>query len=421
MSMFRSGSLMFRIATAAGLAADSIRAHKLRSALTLLGIVIGVGSVVLVGAAIEGLGSYAEESTSKVFGTDSFLVAQVAVVGRSTRSERAAKLRRNKRIGKDELDYLRTTTGDEILYSPYRVRIEDVKRGDRTYEGASILGVAAALADIREVAVEQGRFFTEQEERNRQNVCVIGDEIRTTLFAGSSPLEQKIKIQGIEFSVVGVQEKLGSMGGQSQDNQVYVPSPVFTRLFGPERSMAIFGRPRPDTGLDLAAGLDVTRVALRTRFKTKPGADDNFDTLTPDSIRGFIDQILGLVAAVVVPVTGISLVVGGIVVMNIMLVSVTERTREIGIRKSVGARRSDIQLQFLTEAVMLAAMGGLIGLTLGWGAAALLGLVLEVELPVTATYVVLALAVSSLTGIISGWYPASRAARLDPVVALRAE
>jgi len=412
---------MLRIATAAGLAADSIRAHKLRSALTLLGIVIGVGSVVLVGAAIEGLGSYAEESTSKVFGTDSFLVAQVAVVGRSTRSERAAKLRRNKRIGKDELDYLRTTTGDEILYSPYRVRIEDVKRGDRTYEGASILGVAAALADIREVAVEQGRFFTEQEERNRQNVCVIGDEIRTTLFAGSSPLEQKIKIQGIEFTVVGLQEKLGSMGGQSQDNQVYVPSPVFTRLFGPERSMAIFGRPRPDTGLDLAAGLDVTRVALRTRFKTKPGADDNFDTLTPDSIRGFIDQILGLVAAVVVPVTGISLVVGGIVVMNIMLVSVTERTREIGIRKSVGARRSDIQLQFLTEAVMLAAMGGLIGLTLGWGAAALLGLVLEVQLPVTATYVVLALAVSSLTGIISGWYPASRAARLDPVVALRAE
>ncbi|MBL8295548.1 MAG: ABC transporter permease [Bryobacterales bacterium] len=412
---------MLRIATAAGLAADSIRAHKLRSALTLLGIVIGVGSVVLVGAAIEGLGSYAEESTSKVFGTDSFLVAQVAVVGRSTRSERAAKLRRNKRIGKDELDYLRTTTGDEILYSPYRVRIEDVKRGDRTYEGASILGVAAALADIREVAVEQGRFFTEQEERNRQNVCVIGDEIRTTLFAGTSPLEQKIKIRGIEFTVVGVQEKLGSMGGQSQDNQVYVPSPVFTRLFGPERSMAIFGRPRPDTGMDLASGLDVTRVALRTRFKTKPGADDNFDTLTPDSIRGFIDQILGLVAAVVVPVTGISLVVGGIVVMNIMLVSVTERTREIGIRKSVGARRSDIQLQFLTEAVMLAAMGGLIGLTLGWGAAALLGLVLEVQLPVTATYVVLALVVSSLTGIISGWYPASRAARLDPVVALRAE
>jgi len=409
------------LATAARLAADSIRAHKLRSALTLLGIVIGVGSVVLVGAAIEGLGAYAEESTSKAFGTDSFLVAQVAVVGRSTRSERAAKLRRNKRIRKDELDYLRATTGQEMLYSPYRARIEDVKRAEQTFEGAAILGVSAALADIREVAVDQGRFFTEQEERNRQRVCVIGEEIRTTLFAGVSPLDQTIKIRGMEFTIVGVQEKLGSMGGQSQDNQVYLPSPVFTRLFGPDQSMAIFGRPRPETGMSLAEGLDVTRVALRSRFKTKPGADDNFDTLTPDSIRGFIDQILGLVTAIVIPVTAISLVVGGIVVMNIMLVSVTERTREIGIRKSVGAKRSDLQLQFLTEAVMLAAMGGFIGLALGWGAALVLGIVLAVQLPVTATYVVLAIAVSSLTGIISGWYPASRAARMDPVVALRAE
>ncbi|MCC6756237.1 MAG: ABC transporter permease, partial [Solirubrobacterales bacterium] len=247
--------------TAVGLAVDSIRAHKLRSALTLLGIVIGVGSVVLVGAAIEGLGAYAEESTSKAFGTDSFIVAQMAVVGRSTRSERAAKLKRNKRIRNDELDYLRATPGDEMLYSPYRMRVEDVKRGDQTYEGAAILGVAAALADIREVAIDQGRFFTEQEERNRQNVWVSGEELRTTLCADTSALEQVIKIRGIDFTVVGVQEKLGSMGGQSQDNQVYVPSPVFTRLFGPEQSMAIFGRPRPETGMSLEEGLDVTRVA----------------------------------------------------------------------------------------------------------------------------------------------------------------
>jgi putative ABC transport system permease protein len=173
--------------------------------------------------------------------------------------------------------------------------------------------------------------------------------------------------------------------------------------------------------MDLLTGLDVTRVALRTRFKTPPGADDNFDTLTPDSIRSFVDQILGLIAAVVVPVTCISLVVGGIVIMNIMLVSVTERTREIGIRKSMGARRADIQLQFLTEAVMLAALGGFIGLALGWAAAELLGVILKVALPITPTYVILAVVVSSLAGIVSGWYPASRAARMDPVVALRAE
>jgi putative ABC transport system permease protein len=173
--------------------------------------------------------------------------------------------------------------------------------------------------------------------------------------------------------------------------------------------------------MKLDAGLDVARVALRTRFKTPPGREDNFDTLTPDSIRSFVDQLLGLVAAIVVPVTAISLVVGGIVVMNIMLVSVTERTREIGIRKAMGARQSDIQLQFLTEAVMLAAAGGVMGLTLGWAASQVLSIVLEVALPVTITYVVLAIFVSSFAGIASGWYPASRAARLDPVVALRAE
>jgi putative ABC transport system permease protein len=319
------------------------------------------------------------------------------------------------------LEYLRLTTGDQVLYSPYRVRIEDVKRGDTTFEGASILGVSAQLAEIREIAVAQGRFITDQEERTRQNVCVIGDEIRTTLFPDVSPLDQFLKIRGLEFRIVGIQEKLGSVGGQSQDTQVYVSSATFTRLFGPESSFGIFGRPRPETGMKLDAGLDVARVALRTRFKTPPGREDNFDTLTPDSIRSFVDQLLGLVAAIVVPVTAISLVVGGIVVMNIMLVSVTERTREIGIRKAMGARQSDIQLQFLTEAVMLAAAGGVMGLTLGWAASQVLSIVLEVALPVTITYVVLAIFVSSFAGIASGWYPASRAARLDPVVALRAE
>jgi putative ABC transport system permease protein len=414
-------AVWFRLATAVGLAAESIRAHKLRSALTLLGIVVGVGSVVLVGAAIEGLSSYAGESTARAFGTESFQVAQIAQSGRATRTERAAKLRRNKRIRVEDLEHLRAVTGDRILYSPYRQRIEDVKRGERTVEGARILGVSAALAEIREIAIEEGRFLTEQEERTRQSVCVIGDGIRSALFPGTSPLNETVRIRGLDFKVVGVEEKLGSVNGQNQDEAVYVTHAVFTRLFGPEPSIAIFGRARPETGLDLNSGLDLARAALRTRFKVRPGAEDNFDTLTPDSIRGFVGQILGLIAAVVVPVTGISLVVGGIVVMNIMLVSVTERTREIGIRKSLGARRADIQLQFLTESVMLAAGGGLIGLALGWAGAAGLSAGLGVALPVTGAYVILALLVSSLVGILSGWYPARRAARMDPVEALRAE
>ncbi|MEZ5355866.1 MAG: ABC transporter permease [Bryobacteraceae bacterium] len=403
------------------MAADSIRAHKLRSALTLLGVIIGVASVVLVGAAIDGLGVYAEESTAKAFGSDSYLVAQIAQVGRSTRKERAEKLKRNKRITNDELEYLRLTTGGQVQYSPYRVRIDDVRRDNILFEGATIIGVAATMADLRDLAIVDGRFFTDQEERMRQSVCIIGDEIRQNLFEGVSPLGKAIKIRGIDFRVVGQQDKLGAVGGRSQDNQVWIPSPSFTRIFGPETSMAIFGRPRPDSGLDFYSGLDLTRVALRTRFKTPPGAEDNFDILTPDSIRSFVDQILGLVAAVVVPVTCISLVVGGIVIMNIMLVSVTERTREIGIRKAIGAKRADIMLQFLIEAIILSLCGGAIGLALGSAGAYILGIVLAVDLPVTATYVILAVVVSSMAGILSGWYPASRAADMDPVAALRAE
>ncbi len=411
----------YSLATAYTLAVDSIRAHKLRSILTLLGIIIGVASVVMVGAAIDGLGVYAEQSTAKAFGTESYLVAQIAQVGRSTPTERAAKLRRNKRIRMEDVEYLRQTTGDQILYSPYRVRIEDAKRNNDTFEGASILGVSAALAEIRDVAVEQGRFFTEQEERARQNVCVIGVEVAQALFPDGSPLGQSLKVRGFDFLVVGLQEKLGSVGGQSQDNQIYMPVASFNRLFGVDPSMAVFGKPRPGTGLNLESGLDVTRSALRSRFGTKPGETDNFDTLTPDAIRGFVDQILGLVKAVVIPVTMISLVVGGVVIMNIMLVSVTERTREIGIRKALGARHDDIMLQFLVEAVLLSIMGGAIGLALGAGFAALLSIVLAVNLPVTMTYVVLALVVSTLAGVVSGWYPASRAALMDPITALRAE
>lgn len=412
------------VLTAFRIAIDSLRAHKLRTFLTLLGVIIGVSSVVMVGAAIEGLGNFAEQTTAKTFGSNSFLVAQIASSQRLTRSERAEKLKRNKKIRAEDLTYLRATTGSDILYSPYVQRFEDVKGlAGGIIEGCTILGVSATLPEIRDIVLDDGRFFTEQEERTRQAVAVVGQDIRKEFFPGSNPLGRYIKISGIDFRIVGLQEKLGTgPTGGSQDNQVYIPVTVYERLWSvQQRGLSVFGRPKPSTGMTLDEGVDAMRSALRTRLRARPGQPDNFDVSTPDSQREFIDRIIGLVSAVVVPITAISLVVGGIVIMNIMLVSVTERTREIGLRKAMGARQNDLLLQFLIEAALMSFLGGLIGLAIGWVVTQALSIVLGTKLEITPAYVFVSIFVSAATGIISGWYPASRAAKLDPVVALRQE
>jgi putative ABC transport system permease protein len=408
--------------SAFGLATDSIRAHKLRSFLTLLGIIIGVASVVMVGAAIAGLGVYAEESTAKAFGSESFLVAQIVATGNLSRRQYFDKVRRNKPIRRDDYRFLEAFNGSKVLYSPYRNQVADVKRADLTCEDTTIIGVSADMATIRDIGVVEGRFFTSQEDHSRSFVAVIGQSVKDTLFpSGNSPLGKTVRINSLEFTVVGVQEKLGSVFGRDQDKSIYLPETAFARMYGPGTGFAVFARPRPGSGLTMEQALDETRVALRDRFHDRPGQPDSFDNMTPDAVRGFIDQLLGMVAVVVVPVTCISLVVGGIVIMNIMLVSVTERTREIGLRKSVGARHADVMMQVLIEAVVLAAMGGAMGVGLGALVTLLLGRIFQLSLHITLGYVVLALAVSTIVGVLSGWYPASKAARLDPVEALRAE
>jgi putative ABC transport system permease protein len=278
------------------------------------------------------------------------------------------------------------------------------------------------MSDIRDINVVSGRFFTATEEQNAAFVAVIGDDLRNNLFPdGSSPLGRTFKIQGLDFLVVGLTERLGSAFGRSQDNSAYIPVTAFNRLFGPGKTISIFGRPRKDSGYTMQQSLDFTRVALRTRFHQKPGESDRFDFLTPDAIRGFIDSLLSMVAAVVVPVTCISLVVGGIVIMNIMLVSVTERTREIGIRKALGARRFDIMMQILIESVIMAGAGGALGVLLGAALTSVMTAAFGVTLRVTPFYIFLSVFVSGAVGVVSGWYPAFKASRLDPIVALRAE
>ena len=408
--------------SATSLALDSLIAHKLRSFLTLLGIIIGVASVILVGSAIDGLGLYAEQSTAKAFGSESFLLAQIATAGNMTRRQLFDKQKYNKELKLADVRYLQSVNGDSMLYSPYRQTLTDTRRENLTSEDTTILGAFAELSEIRDIVLTDGRFFTPTEELAGAYVAVIGDDLRTNLFpGGGSPLGKMFKIQDLDFTVIGVLERLGSAFGRSQDNSAYIPFTTFDRLFGPGRSIAIFGRPRPESGVTMQQGLDLARVALRTRYHQKPGQADRFDVLTPDAIRGFIDNLLAMVAAVVVPVTAISLVVGGIVIMNIMLVSVTERTREIGIRKSLGARRSDIMMQILIEAILMAFAGGALGVGLGAIITAVLSSAFQLTLRVTWFYVLLSVLVSGAVGVISGWYPASRASKLDPIVALRAE
>jgi putative ABC transport system permease protein len=412
--------LSYEIISALGLAWDSIRGHKLRSFLTLLGVIIGVASVILVGSAIDGLGLYAEESTAKAFGSESFLIGQV--VQANSKTEYFDKMRRNKPIKLAEDRYLQSVNGDSTIYSPYRQSTVDVKRESLISEDTSISGTSADMADIRDIVVVDGRFFSPTEEQNSAYVAVIGDDLKNNLFPdGGSTLGRTFKIQDLDFTVVGVTERLGSAFGRSQDNSAYIPITTFNRLFGPGQSISLFGRPKKDSGYSMNQSLDLTRVALRTRFHQKPGEADRFDFLTPDAIRGFIDSLLSMVAAVVVPITMISLVVGGIVIMNIMLVSVTERTREIGIRKALGARRFDIMLQILIESVIMAGAGGAIGVGIGAVLTSILTVAFGVTLRVTWFYVLLSVLVSGAVGVASGWYPASKASKLDPIVALRAE
>jgi putative ABC transport system permease protein len=415
-----AATFRFQLTSAIGLAADSLRAHKLRTFLTLLGVMIGVASVILVGSAIDGLGLYAEESTAKAFGSESFLLQQVT--NARTRTEYFNKLKYNRQLKLADERYLEAMNGDNTIYSAFRQSTVDTKRENLTSEDTTIIGSAADLADIRDMVVVEGRYFTRTEEQSAGFVAVIGDDLKETLFPSvGSALGRNFKIQDIDYTVVGVLERLGSSFGRSQDNVAYIPITSFNRLFGPGLSIGIFGRPKPSSGFTMQQSLDNTRVALRTKFHQKPGENDRFDFITPDAIRGFIDQLLSLVAAVVVPITCISLVVGGIVIMNIMLVSVTERTREIGIRKSLGARRSDIMMQILIESVLMACAGGAIGVGIGAVVTRILTAAFGVTLRVTPVYVFMSVFVSGAVGVISGLYPASKAAKLDPIVALRAE
>jgi putative ABC transport system permease protein len=395
---------------------QSVLAHKLRSLLTLIGIIIGVASVVVVGASISGMNAYMVERISKVLGANHFMVARMAFVGHVSDEEWERRNRRNPQLDYDDYRWVAGHCPSCEEVGAQRNSRADLKRQGEELYGVQVAGVTANMGTIEDKTIAEGRFLLPHEVEHPALVCVIGMDVKDKLFGEENPIEKTLKIRGIDFRVVGVEAKRGSMLGQSFDRLLYIPISTFDRLYGRRSSLQIHGLAANQERFETT--IDEARIAMRVLHKLWGNEEDDFGLINVGDVNQQIDQFTGAIAMVVTPVTLISLVVGGIVVMNIMLVSVNERTFEIGLRKAVGARRRQIMIQFLMESALLCAIGGVLGLVTASGISAAIRVSTSVPMVITIPYIFLALLVSSVVGILAGIYPAWRASRLDPVVAL---
>ena len=401
------------------LALSSIMTHKLRSFLTLLGVIFGVMTVIVIVSLIEGFNSYVDEKIANI-GTNAFAVQRYSIEDFSSVEALNAARRRNKDITLDDLEALRAAGGGAIRDAGGKEdSVGDVKFGAATLFQIHIKATTPNIAEIERIESEAGRYFTKIEEDTRRNVCFIGSDVVEKLFPTSNPLGQSIKIDGRPFEVIGVGRALGSVFGQTRDMYVSIPLSTFLSIYGSRRSIRISVTSTSEAAYMDA--IDEARVLMRARRKLAPNEKDNFGIITPSAINELRDKIFGTIQMAAIGVTSISLVVGGIVIMNIMLVSVTERTKEIGIRKSIGARRADILKQFLAESTLLSLMGGSVGVAIAYLLAKLVAVLTPVPTSLPLLAVAVALFVSGSVGLISGVYPAWRAAGLDPIEALRSE
>ncbi|MEO6725444.1 MAG: ABC transporter permease [Blastocatellia bacterium] len=403
------------------LAFDAIWAHKLRSVLTLLGMIIGVTAVVIVVSLIQGFNRYVDEKIAGI-GAKSFSVRRFSFEDWKSTDSIAEAQRRNKDLTFDDYEYVRERAtlvdklGAKALGTPALL-----KRGAETAENVNVDGATANCVDIDNLDISEGRYFTPTEDSSTQNVIFLGADVATKLFPNSSPMGQEVTVNGLPYRVVGVAAAKGTVFGMPQDIFATIPLRTYVKSFGPavrQRSFYMVATAKNDDQFQDA--VEEVRGLMRIRHGLKFGEKDNFGIGTPDAIMEMRDKLLGPIFIAAIAVPAIALVVGGIVIMNIMLVSVTERTKEIGIRKSLGARRGDILKQFLIEAVTLSAIGGSVGVFIAWVFGRILTAVFfPTYLSIAA--VIVAVGVSGLIGVLSGILPASKASRLDPIEALRAD
>ena len=398
------------------IALQSIVAHKLRAFLTLIGIIIGVASVVVVGAAINGFNTYVLDAVSSVLGVNHFMIARMASSGRRSQDEWEKADRRNKPLYWDDFEWvLRHCASCSEVGAQLQTRFDFKQEGHELF-GTGVAGVTANMVEIENKTIGQGRFIAPHEVEHAADVCVIGNDVSEKFFLGQDPIGKTLKVKDAPMKVVGVEAKRGSMFGDSLDNHIYIPISTFGKMFGRRQSLQIHGKAGNREHFE--ATIEEARLAMRNRHKLIGEEEDDFGLVNVGQIKNQVDQFTGTIALVVTPITLLSLVVGGIVVMNIMLVSVTERTFEIGLRKAVGARSRHILLQFLIESALLCIVGGIIGLLLAACVVQLITLLAGITMTITITYVFLSVGVSSVIGVIAGLYPAWKAARLDPIVAL---
>ncbi|HTS64033.1 MAG TPA: ABC transporter permease [Candidatus Acidoferrales bacterium] len=398
-------------------ALQSLRGSKLRSFLTLLGIILATTTLIAVMSVIKGMDVYIAQNVSSM-GADGYRVQRIVMMGFDPKKY-MEMLRRNPQLSKEEYEFLRTHVELTKELGLVAGRSVNVHMGKEVAEGVGLQGASPNIGVITNFDAEDGHFISETENDRKRNVAFIGHDIKDKFFPGASPLGQSITLDGLPFEVVGVAKAKGSVFGQSQDNFVVIPIETFFKIWGSHNGMTFAG-----TAIDhehLLQAQEEARVLLRAYRHLGPKQDDTFSTLTSDALLDFWNQLTGAIAATAVGVVSVFLVVGGVVIMNIMLAVVTERTHEIGIRKSVGARRQDILNQFLVESSVLAASGGFIGVMVAWIVAVLVRTLTPVPMSVPATAVIVGVALSAIVGLFFGIYPAHTAAKLDPIEALRAE